>query len=68
MPINKKTAVGLESTISPVLARTPSVVSPPIPLFLTLGLFNRALQFLPSAVILFPKKTISSFFNGDELN
>ena len=44
------------NTFSSDLFRTPSVVSPPIPLFLIIKLFNLVLQSLPSAVILLPKK------------
>ena len=68
IPINKKTAFGLESIISPDLANIPSVVSPPIPLFLIIELFNLVLQSLPSAVMLLPKKIISPLFKGWELN
>ena len=68
MPINKKTALGLKYIISSNLAITPSVVSPPIPLFFIFGMFNLSLQSLPPAVILLPKKTMSFKFRGFSLN
>ena len=49
MPINKKTALGLKYIISSNLAKTPSVVSPPIPLFFIFAMFNLSLQSLPSS-------------------